>query len=275
MTTGVYEIKNKLNGKAYLGSSGNIERRRSNHYYLLRSGRHHCVYLQRAWNKHGEKAFEFSILEEIEGPGPLLAAEQTRLDRRFAQNTCYNMAITAGPAGPLAEETKRKLSLAIMGRKLSEEHKRKIGEGLRGNKNRLGTKHSDERKRKMSAAMMGNQYALGNQNAKGNKYWLGKRHTEETKRKLSEAKMGELNPMWGKHPTEETRRKIGRASLGNQYALGYKHTDETKRKIRAGMTGKQNALGHKHTDEARRKMREAWKRRKAKERERASEEDIQ
>jgi len=269
MTTGVYEIKNKLNGKAYIGSSTNIEGRRSNHFCLLRRGTHHCVYLQHAWNKYGEKVFEFSILEELEGLGSLLAAEQKHLDSRFAQDGCYNIAITAGPVGPMAEETKRKLSLAITGRKLSEEHKRKIGLASRGNQYALGHKQTDEQRRETSERMMGNQYALGHQNR------LGKKHTEETKRKISVAHMGNQyakgNKSWlGKKHSDESKQKMSEAQKGRIFSKehrkklseahrGRKLSEDTKRKMGAARMGNKNALGYKWTAEQRRKQGETMK----------------
>lgn len=58
---------------------------------------------------------------------------------------------------------------------LSEEHKRKISEALKGNKHALGCKRSEEHKRKISLA------------SKGNKYALGHKHSSKTKGKISEA----------------------------------------------------------------------------------------
>ncbi len=65
MHSGIYIIKNKLNNNRYLGSSGDIERRLSNHRGLLRRGRHHSYKLQGSWNKHGEENFEFTLFEEV------------------------------------------------------------------------------------------------------------------------------------------------------------------------------------------------------------------
>ena len=76
MTQGVYEIKNRLDGMAYGGRSGEIEQRWKSHRCMLRRGGHHCADLQSAWNKHGEDVFEFIVLEVIEDPVERIAAEQ-------------------------------------------------------------------------------------------------------------------------------------------------------------------------------------------------------
>lgn len=63
---GIYKIVNKKNGKLYIGSSKFLEDRRSTHFSLLRSGKHHSKHLQRAWDKESrpEKVFIFSIIEQ-------------------------------------------------------------------------------------------------------------------------------------------------------------------------------------------------------------------
>lgn len=63
---GIYYIKNVINNKIYIGSSNNISHRIGMHKSLLRRGKHHSVRLQNSFNKHGEKAFEFEILDECE-----------------------------------------------------------------------------------------------------------------------------------------------------------------------------------------------------------------
>jgi hypothetical protein len=62
MNCGVYQIKHKATGRVYIGSSMNIRTRLKWHRNALRRGGHHSRKLQRAWNKYGEAAFEFSIL---------------------------------------------------------------------------------------------------------------------------------------------------------------------------------------------------------------------
>ena len=58
---GVYFIKNKINGKFYVGHSIDIKYRFRRHLYELKRNIHHCQYLQRAWNKYGEENYEFII----------------------------------------------------------------------------------------------------------------------------------------------------------------------------------------------------------------------
>jgi len=57
-------IKNKINGKFYIGSSVDIAYRWARHKRQLRNGNHHSIHLQRAWDKYGEENFEFKVIEE-------------------------------------------------------------------------------------------------------------------------------------------------------------------------------------------------------------------
>lgn len=231
MIQGVYEIKNRLNGKAYGGSSANIEGRWREHRRMLRNGQHHCAYLQNAWDKYGKDVFEFTILEVIEGLGERLAAEQAWLDEHFAQGTCYNVAITAGPRGPLSGRTRHKMSVAKM-----------------GNKNALGYKHTEVARRKMAAAKMGNTL------------------TDEHKQKIREPMKGKQNAL-GYMATEETRRKLSKALIGNSRAVGNKNrlgkklTEKSRRKIREAHIGK--ALTDEHKRKISEGLKQWWARRQA------------
>lgn len=184
---GIYEIVNLADGKgtSYVGSSVDIEHRWGQHRSELQGGHHPNRHLQAAWDKYGEDAFVFSALEEV-GRDMLLVMEQEYLDDYFDRGHCYNLAITAGPHGPLSEEHKRKIGAAHKGKAVSEETRRKLSEAHKGRP--LGEEH----RHNISKALQGNQNCLGH------------KHTEETKRKLSIIVTG------FKH-NEETKRRIGEA----------------------------------------------------------------
>ena len=50
---GVYQIKNLINGKLYIGSSIDVDKRLKSHFSALDKGCHNNAYLQNAWNKYG------------------------------------------------------------------------------------------------------------------------------------------------------------------------------------------------------------------------------
>lgn len=65
--SGIYSIKNKVNGKQYIGSSKSVYYRwKQNHLPQLNNGNHFNRHLQSAWNKYGEKSFEFQVIEECD-----------------------------------------------------------------------------------------------------------------------------------------------------------------------------------------------------------------
>lgn len=63
--SGIYMIKNKINGKFYIGSSTNLHNRKNQHWARVRNGSHENKTLLRSFNKHGEDSFEFIIIENV------------------------------------------------------------------------------------------------------------------------------------------------------------------------------------------------------------------
>lgn len=78
--SGVYQIRNVINNKIYIGSSKNIYKRWKTHISRLKYNKHCNSYLQSAWNKYGEDNFEFSILEEVNNLDELKNLEQYYID---------------------------------------------------------------------------------------------------------------------------------------------------------------------------------------------------
>ena len=62
--TGVYQIKNLVSNKIYVGSTTqSFITRLKQHVYELETNKHKNAYLQSSWNKHGGAFFEFKILK--------------------------------------------------------------------------------------------------------------------------------------------------------------------------------------------------------------------
>lgn len=74
MTAGIYAIRHLASGKEYVGQAANIDHRWYYHRWQLRHHRHGNTHLQRAWDKYGEGAFAFRVLEVV--------ADLTKLDAR-------------------------------------------------------------------------------------------------------------------------------------------------------------------------------------------------
>lgn len=93
MTCGIYRITNTINGKVYIGSSVDVRGRFNSHKSDLKLNKHGNSRLQRAWNKYGEQAFVFEIIEEC-APDTVRSIEQRYLDELFLKhdrNTFYNL----------------------------------------------------------------------------------------------------------------------------------------------------------------------------------------
>jgi len=250
---GIYEIVNLYDGRAtaYVGSSVKIKKRWRRHVLALRKGGHDNAHLQAAWNKYGEGAFSFCVLEQVGDRENLLEREQSFLDCAFEVGNTYNMAKHAdlppiSRGAVLSEEHRRKISEAHKGKSVPEETKHKISETRKkqGSPWLKGKRLSEETKRKISEAVMGNQHTLGLKHTAEARRNMsearkGKTHSEETKRKMSEAHRGHAvseearrkisAALKGKKVSGETRRKISEANKGRR------HTDKTKRKVSAAI----------------------------------------
>lgn len=62
---GVYMIQNMINQDFYLGCTNDFANRKIKHFSELRRNKHHCIHLQRAWNRDGEENFEFLPIEYL------------------------------------------------------------------------------------------------------------------------------------------------------------------------------------------------------------------
>jgi group I intron endonuclease len=167
---GIYCIRNKINGKGYIGQSENILERIGNHKKELKNNKHYNKHLQSSYNKYGKDNFEFICLQECL-LNQLAFREKWWMNLWNAKNNknIYNIALdTECPS---------------RGRKHTEETRKKISIKQKGKKYRLGIKHTEETKKKMSILK------------------IGKKHTEEHKNKISIAQIG-------KKCTKEKKQKI-------------------------------------------------------------------
>jgi len=60
---GIYAIRNKINGKVYIGQSRNIQKRFKQHLDALERGRHHSKKLQKDFDELGPDKFALEFLE--------------------------------------------------------------------------------------------------------------------------------------------------------------------------------------------------------------------
>ena len=143
---GIYAIVNKETKKIYIGSTNRTFNKRFNeHNSDLRKGKHCNQYLQNDFNKTQSllenklNNFIFFVIETIEenNNNTLLTREQEWLDVLYdEQRLCYNFCKDAGTCYgiKLTEEHKRNIGNALKGKKKSKEHLQKIVECAKINK---------------------------------------------------------------------------------------------------------------------------------------------
>jgi len=195
---GVYRIRNKLDGKRYIGSTDNLQTGWKYRKRALRKGKHHNIHLQRAWNKYGEKSFVFEVEESVEGDSKALKRrEQDYLDEWFPTGLLYNIARKADRPSfegkKHTEESLDKMRNVQLGENngmFGKTHTQETKDQMR--ESHLGYKHTQEALDKMSISQT-KRYEAGEVGT-----FTGKYHTEETKQAQSESKIGEKNPNYGK-----------------------------------------------------------------------------
>lgn len=157
----IYEIKNKLNNKCYIGVAKNFDKRIKKHFKELRYNKHHNSHLQNVYNKNGN-VFECSILKIYDN-----IQEAFKNEAEFIEKYGHYNIATGGFGGdtitnhPNKQVIFKKVSNSLKGRDVgfgkgyshSDETKKKIGlansGSNNGNCNRIFSK--DEREKLSSA----------------------------------------------------------------------------------------------------------------------------
>jgi len=221
----IYEIKNLVNGKVYIGahSTNNI-----NDCYMG-SGKA----IGHALKKYGSGSFVRNILLFCKTSEDMYKAEEQIVNEEFVlREDTYN--ITVGGKG------------FCYGHTTPDEIRTKIANSLKG---RPGKKHTDKSKEKMSQAL------------KGKVTWAKGRHfSEEHKRRISDSQKGKPRP---NIVTEETKEKISKAVKGRKRTdaeklaisvakkgksngrEGFHFSEASKEKLRQAHLGKKLSAEHR------------------------------
>jgi group I intron endonuclease len=90
---GIYKILNLQNGRIYIGSTYRFKNRAKSHTSELKTNRHLNKFLQNDFNKCGEAAFVFEVLEVVDGDRSVrVEREQFHIDQWYDnQKNCYNL----------------------------------------------------------------------------------------------------------------------------------------------------------------------------------------
>lgn len=185
-----------------MGSTSDLAKRRTTHLWALRSGKHHSIKFQRAWDKYGADAFEFDVL--IFCPEKdLLWHEQVALDAFDAVRNGYNVSLVAERNFSMkgrkhSDKTRRKMSesakkarklkrwSSTRGRHLSAKTRKKIGEA---NRQRVW---SEESRRRKSEAQLRWSSSI-DQHPR-----LGKKNPKLSEFLREHPRIGDKNPAFGR-----------------------------------------------------------------------------
>jgi group I intron endonuclease len=135
--------------KLYIGSSMDVEFRLHFHRGRLRRNAHWNKRLQMDWNRLGENAFAFALLEKTKS---LIRSEQQWMDELEAFGPMgYNVCPMAGTrlGSKSSDETKAKISASHLARpQFTKTHCRNIS------KAKIGFRFTQESKNKMRASAL-------------------------------------------------------------------------------------------------------------------------
>lgn len=165
---GIYQIRNTINNKVYIGSTINRYSRRWKHFDDLKKKKHHSSYLQNAFDKYGRDVFVFEMLEFTDEKEKLVSLEQSWIDK---VNPEYNI---------------RKIAQSNLGMKHSEETKEKI----RRNGN-LGRKFTGKALENIRAGVKKRNYEHTQAQRKASSINIIEYNKSEAHRKVA-SKMGKL-----------------------------------------------------------------------------------
>ena len=231
-TSGIYKITCTVNGKIYIGSAVNLNRRWYEHQLYLQKHKHHNQHLQRAWDAYGQDAFTFEIMELVM-PFVLFDRENYWLKtlKPYNHKIGFNIGHKAesGMAGrEHSVETRAKISAANKGKIVPKE------QAIKAALAHTGLKRSPETKEKMRLAAI-ERNKSPEYIAKIVAANTGKKRSPETCANIGNGKRG-------KKFSPEARARMSEARKGNKNALGTKQSLETIAKKNA--TRKRNQEKH-------------------------------
>lgn len=209
--SGVYKIVCIKTGKFYVGSAKDIRHRQIQHLCHLRKGDHHCIYLQRAWNKYGEDNFEFEIHKACDN---YQEEEKLVLDILFDTGQLLNTSKQVSGGDLLSYHPNRDEIINRITKSIHEkidslsEKERKEKWGRPGLSNGMfGKHHSAAAKEKVSKAHLGNHWARGAIRSKAHRKAISD---------FAKTRTGEKNPFYGKTHSDEAKAKMREKRLGKK-----------------------------------------------------------
>lgn len=184
----LYKITDTLNDKIYIGQTIDNDRRWKRHKYSSKQ-ENPVQYISRAIKKHGEENFIYEIIATCKTSKDADETEKILIIQYDSRNKekGYNLA----PGGNYimlgrhhSEETKKKISIAHKGIKLSEEHKNNLSLA------HTGYKMPDDQKENISKSKIGKLKSKETRKKMSQYQSNRPKISEETKKKKAEAMKG-------------------------------------------------------------------------------------
>lgn len=218
---GIYQIRNLVNNKRYIGQTVNLYARKYGHSSLLKNNKHTNIHLQNSYNRYGKENFIFEILEECIdfSKEELTEREQFYVDQYKDSNLLYNICLECvdSKKGVVCrKETKEKMSKPCP--QTSGENHWNYGKKGEDNSHTIKKdvvlkiiKLLDERKYTADIAKeigVSTATVLKTKSGGYDKiYNLPEKHYDDGIKKY---------PMFGKHHKEESKRKMSESMKGKK-----------------------------------------------------------
>jgi group I intron endonuclease len=187
---GIYAITNILTDTVYYGQSISMKQRINKHLSELHRNKHRNTYLQNSWNKYGKDAFVFTPIQIIEDK----SIDLTLIEKKY-KNSAYSLGLKLfnirepEQCAPLPLETRKKISLALIGNKYALGSKRSEEALEIMSLTHKGIIKSEEWRKNISVSKTGKSRP----DLIGNKQSVGRKHTKEELKKMSLAQKGNKN----------------------------------------------------------------------------------
>lgn len=226
----IYKITCTANGKFYIGSTVNVRQRWARHRKELRTDTHKNKNMQASWNKYGEDAFNFEIVEEVADMHMLMVVEQKHLDMFVGAPDCFNYNRFAdspwrgksGEGTPRygsthTPEARAKISAAVSGEKhpnwgktIDLAVREKIAAANKAHPHHE-YRHTDDAKKRIGAASKDRPQSLATR-AKRSASMMGHEVSSTTRTKISQTLSGDGNYWYGKKRPEHGE-KVSKAVI--------------------------------------------------------------
>lgn len=245
----IYSITNVKNGKIYVGSTKDFNKRYYLHLLSLRNNKHYNLYLQRAFNKDGENSFSYGLLEKCNNEN-LIEREEYYIKKLKACDIKFGYNMNPRGDRPPSwknkkhkEETKEKIKQWNKGKKISDYVKKRASETHKGKK------ISEEQKLFLKENFKGEKNPMYGKRPYD--IWLEKYGKDEADKKLKNWKEKISIRNTGRITSEETKLKISKSNTGKKQSkeavekiklnrIGKKASEETRIKLSLKRTGELN-----------------------------------